>query len=264
MNIRKILYAAGAAVVLAASAVAPVSAQILGNYIDNCKLVSSSQSDELNTLLEDIGDEYGCDVVIYTIDDSSISNTQQHADTLYHDIGSADDGIMLFVNIGTSQWAVTTSGSCIDTFTDAGLDYISEGFLPYLSKEKYYKAFSSFAEDCEQFLEKDENGSPYDSGNLPEKKKEFNFLKNALIALAIGIVMGLIVLFSLLGQLKSVAKKNSAADYQKAGSFKLRDSREIFLYKKTDRRTKPQNNSSGSSTHSSSSGGTHGGSSGSF
>ena len=50
----------------------------------------------------------------------------------------------------------------------------------------------------------------------------------------------------------------------KGGSLKLTEQKDLFLYRRVDRREKAESSSGGSSTHTSSSGETHGGASGSF
>ena len=68
---------------------------------------------------------------------------------------------------------------------------------------------------------------------------------------------------TLSGRLGSQAKA-AAKDYVKSGSLKLTEQKDLFLYRRVDRREKSESRSGGSSTHTSSSGKTHGGASGSF
>lgn len=72
---------------------------------------------------------------------------------------------------------------------------------------------------------------------LPE-----DWLKRLGIAVVIGLIIGLIYASILKGQLKSVIKNDSAADYKRPGSFKLEESRDTFLYSKTEKKEKPKNN----------------------
>ena len=70
----------------------------------------------------------------------------------------------------------------------------------------------------------------------------FNPLKKIVIALIIGVIVGLIYAMALKSQLTSVYKKDSAADYKKDKSFKLERERDMFLYTKTEKRETPQQN----------------------
>ena len=72
---------------------------------------------------------------------------------------------------------------------------------------------------------------------------DFDFQKAIIIACAVGLVIGLIVVFILKKQLKSVAPKTEASDYTRPGSLRITARSERFLYKTTDRREKPRDNS---------------------
>ena len=67
--------------------------------------------------------------------------------------------------------------------------------------------------------------------------------KQLLTICLVSVVIGLIVAFlrtaSLKGQLTSVHKSESAADYTRDNSFKVETSRDLFLYSKTEKKEKP-------------------------
>ena len=101
--------------------------------------------------------------------------------------------------------------------------------------------------------------------NLPDEP--FAVGINLLIALAVGLVAGLLVTGNMRRKLKTVRKQDRAASYVRQGSMKLTNQRDLYLYYSTvSKSAKPKNedNNGGSSTHTSSSGDTFGGSSGKF
>jgi 5'-nucleotidase len=59
-------------------------------------------------------------------------------------------------------------------------------------------------------------------------------------------------------------KTNNARLFKPYHSLRLTEQKDLFLYRRVDRREKSESSSGGSSTHTSSSGKTHGGTSGSF
>ena len=101
-------------------------------------------------------------------------------------------------------------------------------------------------------------------GDLPVDKKKYWLLTLLFIAVFGLVTFGLSFLIEALGnvfiiaivalgggfittgimrsQLKSVRRKNSASDYVRDGSFKVTNSRDIFLYRKVDRRQRPKEN----------------------
>ena len=96
---------------------------------------------------------------------------------------------MLMVSMNERQWNMCTTGDAIDAFTDAGLDYIGETFITYLSDEKYNKAFTTFARLSDKFLNQAEKGKPYDSGHMPKGSVSPFWIFGDL---AIGILIALI------------------------------------------------------------------------
>ena len=54
-------------------------------------------------------------------------------------------------------------------------------------------AFIMYADLCDQFITQGVSGQPYDSGNLPEKEKDFNLLIDIIIGLAVGVIIALII-----------------------------------------------------------------------
>ena len=63
-----------------------------------------------------------------------------------------------------------------------------------------------------------------------------------VVGVLIGIVIAVIIMLGHKSKLKSVRMQHSAANYIKQGSFRLTSSREIYLYKRVERREKPKEN----------------------
>lgn len=77
-----------------------------------------------------------------------------------------------------------------------------------------------------------------------EPKSEIDFVKMIVIALVVGLLAGIIYALILKSELTSVYSNDTATDYKKSGTFKVNLSREMFMYSKTERKEKPQNNQS--------------------
>jgi len=63
-----------------------------------------------------------------------------------------------------------------------------------------------------------------------------------LVCIGIGLLIGLITVLVMRSQLKSVRPQNAAMNYVIPGSFQLRHSRDIFLYRNVTRTPRPKNN----------------------
>ena len=138
----------------------------------------------------------------------------------------------------------------IDAFTDAGLDYIGETFITYLSDEEYNKAFTTFARLSDKFLNQAEKGKPYDSGHMPKGSVSPFWIFGDL---AIGILIALIWGNVKKAKLKSVKKQVAAQEYTKPGSLRLTMNSDRFVNRTVTTRVIQNNNSNssggGSSVH---------------
>lgn len=238
----------------------------LPRLVDDADLLSDSEEEQLLTRLDQISEQQKCDVAIVTINELENTSATAYADDFFdyngYGIGSNKDGILLLISKTDRDWAISTHGSGINAFTDAGQEYMVDTFKPYLSDNKYYKAFDKFASLCDEFLTQAATGTPFDNGNLP--RGMFELGKNLLFSVGFGLLAAIIVIIVMALKLKSVGQQSTATDYIRQDSLEITKSHEIFLYNTVSRTKKESESSSGSSTHTSSSGETHGGSSGSF
>lgn len=242
----------------------PVKADSSNIFInDIADLLTYSEEKDISDKLENISDIYDCNVIILTVDSMDNNNDiNRYSSDYYEKNYSEEDVIMLAISMEYKDMGITSSGYCSRAFTDSGKSYMLDEIKPLLSKEKYYKAFDKYSELCNDFLKQAETGKPYDNSNLP--RESFPFVRNILISLGVGIVIGFVFIMIFLGQLKTVATKKSACDYIRRDSLKLTQKREIFLYKKVDKTKKSENNNKSSGSFESSSGKVYSGVSGKF
>ncbi len=239
--------------------------------VDEANLLTAIEEEKLLELLEDVSQRGQCDVVIVTVDSMGDKNSQEYADDYFdyngYGYGSTYDGIILLISMEYRDWAISTCGFGITAFTDWGLDYLEDAFLGNLSQGDYEEAFTVFAQTCDQIITQARQGDAFDVDTMPKGPLP---LFNIPLAILIGAVISLIIVFIMKGQLKSVKRQQGAENYLEQNSFKLTDSRELYLYHTVTRHAIPKQTSSssssrgGSSVHRSSSGRSHGGSRGKF
>ena len=247
------------------AAIPALAVSELPRVVDGANLLSRAEEKALASKLDEISQRHQVDVVVVTADTLEGKSPRDYADDFYdnngYGFGSGSDGVLLLVSMEDRDWWISTCGYGIKAFTDAGIEYLSEQFLPELSDGDYAEAFEIYAVQCDAFITQAKSGDPYDSHNLP--KEPFNVVVSLLIALAVGFVFALIVTAVMRGQLKTVRSQRGATNYVRPGSLDVKLARDIFLYSQVTRREKPRE-SSGSSTHRSSSGRSHGGGGGKF
>ena len=61
-----------------------------------------------------------------------------------------------------------------------------------------------------------------------------------LVAIAVGVILSAIIMFSVRAKLKSVHTQRTACKYERDGSFKMTNSRDTFLFRNVTRIPKPQ------------------------
>ncbi|WP_018167145.1 TPM domain-containing protein [Streptococcus minor] len=241
--------------------------------VDEADLLDAQEETELLNKLNEISQRQKLDVVVLTVPSLYGQSPQDYADNFfdYNGYGQGDgrDGVLLLVNIGERDWHISTTGFAIYAITDAGLDYMSEQFLNHLSSGNYFLAFDTYADLVDEFVSQAKTDKPYDIDHLPKAPLSILWLPASAL---LGFVIAWLVTALLKGQLATVQPRSDAKEYMKNGSFKLTDSKDLFLYRNVTKQARPKSTSGssgftgggGSSSHSSFSGGSHGGGGGKF
>lgn len=219
--------------------------------VDEANLLSEIQEEALSARLQQISGTYNAQIVVVTTDDLQGQNIDQYIEFIYDTwqlgYGSSRDGVLMVVAMDVREYRILTNGMADEAIGESGIKVISNAIGYDLSEGNYADAFNSFADECEYYLDGHLNGFPFAAG------------MNLLIALAVGILVGVVVALILKGQLKSVRKQSQANAYVKPGSMHMTISNDLFLYR-TVTRQKRQTSSSGSSGSSGSSRSVGGGS----
>lgn len=239
----------------------------LPRLVDGADLLNEGEEVELLEQLDEISERQQCDVVVVTADSLEGKTPEAYADDFYdyngYGVGEDKDGMLLLVSMENRKWHISTCGFGIEALTDAGIEYISEKFLPDLSGGDYSDAFQTYASLCDKFITQARSGEAYDVGDMPKDGVSPLWIPGSFL---IGLVFALIITGAMRMQLKMVRRQPAASNYMKPGSRDLRVSRDIFLYRTVTKTERPKDNGGGggSSTHIGSSGQTHGGGGGSF
>ncbi len=240
--------------------------------VDDADILSDKEEKKLLSELDKISEKWQNDVVIVTTYSLGHKTATEFADDFFdyngYGYGESSDGILLLISTEQRDWAISTTGKSISVFTDAGLDFLSNQFLPQISKGKYAKGFQKFVNWCDKYNKQAAKGEPYDYGHLPKKPLPFYWV---IVSLVVGFLISLSIISTQRNNLKSIRRQNAANDYILPNSLQIADGRDLFLYRNVSQTVIPKNSGgsgggsrSGSSSHSSSSGTSHGGSSGKF
>lgn len=225
---------------LALPAAASQGVKTYGLIDDGADLLTDEQEAKLTIYLRSLGEKLDISLVVVTVDSLGGKSPRSYADDYYDTYGFLPDGALFLVSMEFRDWWVSTTGKCEDEISS---DKIEDAVVSYLSSGSYYAAFEAFGKSC-------------------EKQMTPAYFLGAVICIAIGLVVALIVTFTMRSQMKSVRPQHSAASYICPGSLNVTTSRDIYLYRTHTVTAKPKSSSSGS--HTSSSGRSHGGGGGKF
>lgn len=211
-----------------------------GFLYDEADLLSVAEEAALTSKLESISSQYNAQVVIATIaslDGGDVDGFVEYLyDTMGFGYGASHDGVLLLVCMNPREYRILSNGYAADAVTSSKIEAIGDAIVPDLSEGEYADAFDEFANQCGYYLNGHLNGFPFDFGG------------NLMIALIVGIVAGLITVFILKGQLKTVRRQDRANVYVKSGSMQVTVHRDLYLYRNvTCVRKESSGKSSGSS-----------------
>lgn len=236
---------------------------------DDAGLLSSSEVASLREDLSVLSNKWGCDIVVVTTNSTYEKTITQYADDFYDYNIFEKDGVLLLIDMESRGWWISTTGSCIDAFTDAGIQWIGKDITKSLSKGDYYKAFKSYMKDCDKFLKQADKGKPYDVGHMPVTTQEL--VGTGVICSIIGLIISGITLLIFSAGNKSVKSVDNAASYVVDGSMILSHESDEFVNKVVSKDLIPRDDDSrsggsggGSTIHVGSSGTSHGGGGGHF
>ena len=227
-------------VLLLCLTVVPAAAAAGNLLVDDADLLSFTEEASLQKRLSDLTEKYDVQVVVVTVNSTGAYSpddfVEYYYDTFDYGVGPNRDGVLLVVDMDSRTYRILSNGLAADAISHAAIDSIGNAIAPSLSDGDYAKAFETFLEECEYYLNGHINGYPFAAG------------KNLVIALIIGLVAALIVTSILKGQLKTVRSQYAAGDYVKTGSMQVTQATDLFLYRNVSKRAKPKNNSSGGSS----------------
>jgi uncharacterized protein len=239
--------------------------------VDEAGLLTGTAAAALERDLAAIARQHGSDVVVVTVPSLDGRTATGFADD-YFDYGpdpadpalpgrdpeagygrGADrSGILLLVSMEERDWALSTRGSAIDVFSDATLAGLADEFLPELSAGDWAGAVGDFAAEV---------------GRVWRDATRLRWEIVVAVAVAAGLLGGLVPVTIWRRQLKSVRPAPHARAYLEAASLTLTRSQDSFLGHSTrviDLSPPSGGPGGGSSTHFGSSGISHGGMSGKF
>ena len=238
---KKKLFSAIVVVMLVLSMALSVSAATDAFVYDEAGLLTQQETAELTGTLSRISDTYDAQIVVVTIPTAEGNDPDAIVEYFYDNMGIGygenHDGVLLLICMDPREYRILSNGYAgvaIDTNT---INNIGNEIVSDLTDGDYADAFNGFAEQCAYYLDGYLNGFPFDHTTT------------LMVAVGLGLLVGVIAATVLKGQLKTVRRENRAQNYVKSGSMQLTEQYDTFLYRDVTRT--PKNTDSNSNTRSS-------------
>lgn len=254
------------ALVLAVSVCAEADPQV--HIIDENRHVSDDRGEDLRKRAEEFAEKSGFNIIICVCDDIGEPKTDQHtveyADDMYDELcGINTDGILLLINNDTEYDYISTSGACINYYSDYRIEMILGAVYDDIIAGDFASAAAEFLYTAEYYY--DMGKANHQTDVMGAEVDTVDFAAGILMLGAVGLVVGIIIFFGNLKKYK--LEKPSAAFYVNRNTLSYKRFEDIFLGNFTNRIYSPRSSGGSgggggrgrSSTHRSSGGGRHGG-----
>ncbi len=219
---------------------------------DNADILADYDETLLHQKLSKISKTHQAQLIVMTIDSLDGENIDTYLESTYDTLGFGygqnHDGVLLLICMGTRQWRILSNGFAGEAINPDTIDKIGEAFTSDLTDGDYAKAIKTFANECDYYLDGYLNGFPFDFGRA------------LVFSVGIGLLIAMGITKGWKNQLKSVQKQSKANAYVKAGSMKITQTGDYFMYRNVTKTERPKSKSSSSSSRSGSSRSTGGGS----
>lgn len=222
---------------------------------DTADIFTDEEEEVMVEQLQTLRETYGTDFVVFTdVSTYGLARKVYAADFFEatgHGLGDDFSGMILFICMedGNRGWWTAAKGSVKPLFTERSINWLDDRLEPYMKGGDYGAGVIQYLNDLDTLYEK---GEPPMSGEAL-----LFVIGGTLIA---GLAGGGFVLFFVTGLMETVKEAAHADSYLVKGSFQLRHSRDVFLYRSVSRTRRKSESSSGgcgsdySSSYSSSSG----------
>ena len=227
------------------------------SLVDNADLLSPRQEREVLQVLEQVEKAHNVRVAVVTMPTIGNSSTAAFADKLVDDVynNGANGNMVLLQVIDQRKWYISTDSKLKSiTGSNDAVNYMSNAFVPYLSKGDYpnaYKVYATKANDLLAYYA--QNGKPI------KKEKPFPNEPALVFALFGAFIFTKSVRKSLLDSMSNVNAAVAADAYLDERSFELKDSSDTYMYSNVVAVPRPR----GNGHHGGGSGG-HGGGGGGY
>ena len=228
---------------------------------DYADVIGPENEQKIREKAEEVAAETGFNIVIASTTDigtpKTDAQTVDYADVLYEKLCGIDtDGILFLINCDTKYDYISTSGVCINYFSDARIDRIFDDIWDDLVDGNYAQAAYTFVFRVEDYYKMGKANHQQEIFGREVDIDPFDLVSGVFTAMFIGLIIGTIIYASVSSKYK--IQRPTARTYLLDNSLYFDRREDVYLGTTVNRIYTPRSSSSGRSggSHRSS---THGG-----
>lgn len=216
-------------------------------FCDSDGCLSTSEIAELESYAQAIEENYGRSVIFCIVDDIGNLTCYEYAQEIASEYTDAEDTVVFVNDIQNNVYDYYKSGNAerLD-------DSLIEGIYGIYNNDKsYFNGISSLyaameetlenADEEEFYLSSDDSEDEEHEAAKEKEKGKVSFIWIP-ICLAIGILIGFLIIKGIASKNISVKMQKNATVYTRSGSMTVTGRSDNFLYKEVEKRAKPKNN----------------------
>jgi len=207
----------------------------LPHVVDDARIFTASEEAEFSSRIERIIDKYGYDLVIFTdVTNYGIKEEVYPVDFYrFNGYGKGDDlsGSVFFIctEPGNRYWWSAGTGDAEKYYTVENVNDLDDRIEPYMREENFAEAVRLYLDSIDEL---------YANGHLEAPARErtaSDYLGAGAVSSIVGLIVGLVVSGKEKAKMYNVRYAAYANDYIVNNSFRMKDLREMFLYKNVTR-----------------------------
>ncbi len=165
---KRMLCLVGVFLCIAMSLSVSLSVYAMGRQVyDDAGLFSDEEITELTEAVDEAENETGWDLMLLTVNDTSVVSTQDYAEEKFNEYTECDDGIAFVLDMNARVFYIATAGETYEYIVDTRLNKMLDHATEYAGSGDYKQAMIAMLEDTVTYYQdgKPDNLAIYDEDN---------------------------------------------------------------------------------------------------
>lgn len=122
---------------------------------DDAGIFSEDEIDEITKVADEVEDKTGWDLIILTVDDTSVTSNRDYAEEKFNKYTKSDDGVVYLFNMDEDKngwnWYIATAGEAYEYLGDSQIEEMLDDAAKYDLDGDYAQSMIAMIEDTESY-----------------------------------------------------------------------------------------------------------------